>query len=105
MLECILCMSCVLMGYIGLLGCVCGVAQSFHEPPVCLPTGRHVDFDESSFPFASSDTPPDDLDSLFTSSHVVHSMAPLYSSVAGTLKTLVTVPRDTFELIIYTGAD
>jgi hypothetical protein len=28
--ECILCMVCVLMGYIGLLGCVCGLAQPIY---------------------------------------------------------------------------
>jgi hypothetical protein len=54
---------------------------------------RHIVFDESSFPFASSDPPPDDLDSLFSSSPMVHAIAPPYpSSVAGTLE-IVTVPR------------
>jgi hypothetical protein len=53
----------------------------------CLLVSRHVVFDESSFPFASSDTPPDDLDSLFSSSHAVRPIAPPYpSSIAGTLE-------------------
>jgi hypothetical protein len=37
---------------------------------------RHNVFDESSFPFASSGPPPDDLDSLFSSSPAVHAIAP-----------------------------
>jgi hypothetical protein len=41
---------------------------------------RHVVFDESSFPFASSDQPLDDLDSLFSSSPMVHAIAPPYHS-------------------------
>jgi hypothetical protein len=53
----------------------------------------HVVCDESSFPFASSGSPPDDLDSLFSSSLVVHAIAPPYpSSVAGTSES-VTMPR------------
>jgi hypothetical protein len=32
---------------------------------------QHVIFDKSSFPFTSFGTPPDDLDSLFSSSSVV----------------------------------
>jgi hypothetical protein len=50
---------------------------------------RHV-FDESSFPFASSGPPPDNLDSLFSSSPVIHAIAPPYpSSVAGISETVV----------------
>jgi hypothetical protein len=46
---------------------------------------RHVIFDESSFPFASFDPPPDDLDSLFSSSPAVCPIAPPYpSSIVGT---------------------
>jgi hypothetical protein len=46
---------------------------------------RHVVFDESSFPFASSGPLPDNLDSLFSHSPVVCSIAPPYpSSIAGT---------------------
>jgi hypothetical protein len=53
----------------------------------CRLVSWHVVFDESSFPFASSDTPPDDLDSLFSSSHAVRPIAPPYpSSIAGTLE-------------------
>jgi hypothetical protein len=53
----------------------------------CLLVSRHVVFDESSFRFASSSTPPDDLDSLFSSSHVVCPIAPPYpSSIVGTLE-------------------
>jgi hypothetical protein len=53
---------------------------------------RHVVFDELSFPFASPDPPPDDLDS-FSSNPAVHIIAPPYpSSVAGTSET-VTIPR------------
>jgi hypothetical protein len=49
---------------------------------------RPVVFDESSFPFASSSPPPDDLDSLFSSDLAVLVIAPPYpSSVAGTSKT------------------
>jgi hypothetical protein len=49
---------------------------------------RHV-FDESSSLFASSDPPPDDLDSLFLSSPAVHTIAPPNpSSVAGISKTV-----------------
>jgi hypothetical protein len=52
---------------------------------------RHVVFDESSFPFASSDPPPDDLDSLFSSSPAVCPIAPPYpSSIAGTSEPVVT---------------
>jgi hypothetical protein len=48
---------------------------------------QHVIFDESSFPFASSGTPPDDLDSLFSSSPAVRPIASPYpSSIAGTLE-------------------
>jgi hypothetical protein len=51
---------------------------------------RHVVFDESSFPFASSDPPPDDLDSLFSSSPAVCPIAPPYpSSIAGTSEPVV----------------
>jgi hypothetical protein len=47
---------------------------------------RHVIFGESSFPFASSDPPPDDLDSLFLSSPVICPIAPPYPSyIPGTL--------------------
>jgi hypothetical protein len=54
---------------------------------------RHVIFDESPFPFASSDPPPDDLDSLFSSSPVGYLIVPPYpSSIAGTSE-LVTVPH------------
>jgi hypothetical protein len=54
---------------------------------------RHVVFDESSFPFASSDPPPDDLDSLFSSSSAVCPIAPPYpSSIAGTSEP-VAVPH------------
>jgi hypothetical protein len=57
-----------------------------------LLVSRHVVFDESSFPFASSTTPPDDLDSLLLSSPAVHLIAPPDpSSIAGTLE-LDTVP-------------
>jgi hypothetical protein len=60
------------------------VSRSQHEPPVGL---RHVVFDESSFPFASYDTPHDDLESRFSSSPVIHPIAPPYpTSIAGTLK-------------------
>jgi hypothetical protein len=49
---------------------------------------RHIVFNESSFPFASSGPPTDDLDSLFSSSLLVHAIAPPYpSSVADTLET------------------
>jgi hypothetical protein len=59
----------------------------------CLLISRHVVFDESSFPFASFDPPLNDMDSLFSSSPVVHPIAPPYpSSVAGTLET-VAMPR------------
>jgi hypothetical protein len=48
----------------------------------CLRVGRHT-----SFPFASSGPPPDNLDSLFSSSPTVHVIAPPYpSSIAGTSK-------------------
>jgi hypothetical protein len=51
---------------------------------------RHVVFNESSFPFASSDPPPDDLDSLFSSSPAVCPIAPPYpSSIAGTSEPIV----------------
>jgi hypothetical protein len=55
---------------------------------------RYVVFDESSFPFASSDPSPlNDLNFLFSSSPAVHAIAPLYpSSVAGTSET-VAAPR------------
>jgi hypothetical protein len=57
-----------------------------------LLVSRHVVFNESSFPFASYGPPPDDLDSLFSSSPTVHAIAPPYpSSVAGTSET-VTMP-------------
>jgi hypothetical protein len=47
---------------------------------------RHVIFGESSFPFASSDPPPDDLNSLFLSSPVICPIAPPYPSyIPGTL--------------------
>jgi hypothetical protein len=46
---------------------------------------QHIIFDEASFPFASSGTPPGDLDSLFSSSPTVCPIAPPYpSSTAGT---------------------
>jgi hypothetical protein len=46
---------------------------------------RHVVFDESSFPFTSSDPPPNDLDSLFSSSPAVCPIgSPYPSSIAGT---------------------
>jgi hypothetical protein len=52
-----------------------------------LLVSRHVVFDESSFPFASYDTPHDDLESRFSSSPVIHPIAPPYpTSIAGTLK-------------------
>jgi hypothetical protein len=74
---------CVFLGY-----------SSEHKGYRCLDliTNRllvswHIVFDESSFPFASSGTPLDDLDSLFSSSHAVRPIAPLYpSSIAGTLE-------------------
>jgi hypothetical protein len=51
---------------------------------------RHVVFNESSFPFASSDPPPDDLDSLFSSSPTFCPIAPPYpSSIAGTSEPIV----------------
>jgi hypothetical protein len=51
----------------------------------CLLISRHVVFDESSFPFVSSGTPPDDLDSLISSSPAVRPIAPPYpSSITGT---------------------
>jgi hypothetical protein len=51
----------------------------------CMLISRHVVFDESSFPFASSGPPPDDLDSFVSSSPAVHVIAPPYPpSVAGT---------------------
>jgi hypothetical protein len=54
---------------------------------------RHVIFDELSFPFASSGPPPNDLDSLFSSSPIVHVIAPPYpSSAAGTSET-IAMPR------------
>jgi hypothetical protein len=58
-----------------------------------LLVSRHIVFDESSFPFASSSTPPDDLDSLFLSSPAVCPIALTYpSSIAGTSEPDVT-PR------------
>jgi hypothetical protein len=58
-----------------------------------LLVSRHIIFDESSFPFASSGTPRDDLHSLFSSSLAIRTIAPPYpSSVAGTLET-VAMPR------------
>jgi hypothetical protein len=54
---------------------------------------RHAVFGESFFPFAFSDTPLDDLDSLFSSSPAVQPIAPPYpSSIAGTSK-IVATPR------------
>jgi hypothetical protein len=54
---------------------------------------QHIVFDEASFPFASSGTPPGDLDSLFSSSPTVCPIAPPYpSSTAGTSEPDVT-PR------------
>jgi hypothetical protein len=53
---------------------------------------RHIVYDESSYPFASSDPPPDDLDS-FSSSHAVQAIASPYPSfVAGTSET-IALPR------------
>jgi hypothetical protein len=53
----------------------------------CLLVSQNIIFDESSFSFASSDTPPIDFDSLFSSSHVVGLIAPPYpSSIVGTLE-------------------
>jgi hypothetical protein len=50
---------------------------------------RHVVFDESSFPFASSGTPLSNFDSLFPFSPTVPPIAPPYpSSVAGTSETV-----------------
>jgi hypothetical protein len=50
---------------------------------------RHVIFNESSIPFASSNPPPDDLESLFSSSPAVHPIASPYpSSIAGTSETV-----------------
>jgi hypothetical protein len=58
---------------------------------------RHVIFDESSFPFASSGPPPDDLESLFLSSSTVHAIAPPYpTSIVGTSET-VAMPRVALE--------
>jgi hypothetical protein len=52
-----------------------------------LLVSRYAIFDESSFLFASSDTPPDDLDSLFSSTPTVRSIAPPYpSSIVDTLE-------------------
>jgi hypothetical protein len=54
---------------------------------------RHVVFDESYFPFASSGPPPGDLDSLFSSNPAVHTITPPYlSSIVGTSET-VAMPR------------
>jgi hypothetical protein len=54
---------------------------------------RPVVLNESSFPFASFGPPPNDLDSLFSSSPMVHAIAPPYpSSVVGTSE-IVTMPR------------
>jgi hypothetical protein len=71
--------------------CVFFGHSSEHKGYMCLDlstnhllVSRHVIFDESSFPFASSGTPPDDLDSLFSSSHVVHPIAPPYPPTVGT---------------------
>jgi hypothetical protein len=48
---------------------------------------RHVIFDKSSFPFASSDPPLNDLNSLFSSSPTVCPIVlPYPSSIAGTLE-------------------
>jgi hypothetical protein len=59
------------------------VSRSHHELHVGLV------FDESSFPIASSGTPPDDLDSLVSFSSTVHAIAlPYPSSVAGTSETV-----------------
>jgi hypothetical protein len=50
---------------------------------------RHVVFDESSFPFASSGTPLSNFDSLFPFSPTVPPIAPPYpSSIAGTSETV-----------------
>jgi hypothetical protein len=59
---------------------------------------RYVIFDESSFPFASSDPPPDDLDSLFSFSPAVCPIAPpCLSSITGTSEP-VTGPREALTL-------
>jgi hypothetical protein len=56
---------------------------------------RHIVFDESSFLFASSSTPPNDLNSLFSSSPAVRPIAPPDpSSIAGTSEPYVA-PRAT----------
>jgi hypothetical protein len=67
---------CVFLGY-----------SSKHKGYRCLDlnrnsmlVSRHIVFDESLFPFASSGTPPDDLDSLFSSSPTVCLSAPPYPS-------------------------
>jgi hypothetical protein len=51
---------------------------------------RHIVFDKSSFPFASSDPPPDDLDSLFSTRTTVCPIAPAYPSpIAGTSELVI----------------
>jgi hypothetical protein len=72
---------CVFLGY-----------SSEHKAYQCLDlstnrllVSRHVVFNKSSFPFASSSTPPEDLDSLFSSSPPVPLIAsPYLSSIVGT---------------------
>jgi hypothetical protein len=57
-----------------------------------LLVSRHVAFEELSFPFASSGTSLDDLDSLFTSSPTVPPIAPPYpSSIVGKSETVVVL--------------
>jgi hypothetical protein len=80
--------QCIFLGY-----------SSEHKGYRCLDLATNrllvsrIIFDKSSFPFASSDTPHDDLDSLFLSSTVVSLIAPPYPSfVAGTSETVVA-PR------------
>jgi hypothetical protein len=83
--------QCVFLGY-----------SSDHKGYRCLDLttnrlliSRHIIFNKSSFPFASSDPPPDDLDSLFSSSLAVHAITPPYtSSIADTSET-VAMPHVT----------
>jgi hypothetical protein len=58
------------------------MSRSHHEPPVGLPASH---LQRVILPLCLFGTPPDDLDSLFSSSPMVHSIVPPYpSSTAGT---------------------